>query len=177
MYATEPPEEWREIPSLPEYEASSWGRIRRRPYEAPMPHGGVRTYGGQAWPGVWEPEQRRYIFVYKGKTRRVARVVCEAFHGPPPFKGANTLHADEDSRNNRPGNLSWGTQKENLNAPGYLEGLRQRRRGRPKSKLTDEQVEDIRRRLEAGERQADLARSFGVSASHICNIHNRLVRV
>ena len=36
------------------------------------------------------------------------------------------LHKDENSRNNRPENLMWGTQKENLNAPGFLKYCRGR---------------------------------------------------
>lgn len=31
------------------------------------------------------------------------------------------MHIDENSRNNKPANLAWGTQKENLNAPGFIE--------------------------------------------------------
>jgi hypothetical protein len=31
------------------------------------------------------------------------------------------MHLDENSKNNRPENLAWGTQKENLNAPGFIE--------------------------------------------------------
>ena len=91
-----------------------------------MPNGGVRTYGGKPWPGVWEPAEGRYILMYKGKTYRVARLVCEAFHGPPPLGKPFCLHDDEDSRNNKPGNLLWGTQKENLNAPGFLAYCRSR---------------------------------------------------
>ena len=38
----------------------------------------------------------------------------------------NCLHIDENSANNRPENLKWGTQKENMNAPGYLAYCRSR---------------------------------------------------
>lgn len=77
-------------------------------------------YGGKPWRGAWDNTQRRFTIQYKGKTYRVARLVCEAFHGPPSDAEPNTLHIDEDSRNNRPRNLKWGSQKENLNAPGFL---------------------------------------------------------
>jgi hypothetical protein len=36
------------------------------------------------------------------------------------------MHLDEDSRNNKPENLAWGTQKENLNAPGFVDYCRSR---------------------------------------------------
>jgi hypothetical protein len=36
------------------------------------------------------------------------------------------MHLDENSRNNRPENLAWGTQKENLNAPQFLEYCKNR---------------------------------------------------
>lgn len=111
---------WRVIPSLPTHKASSWGRIRSIPFEGTMPHGGVRVYGGKATFGIWHHDTKRFGFAYKGKNYKVARLVCEAFHGPSPFKGARTLHKDENSKNNIPSNLKWGTQKENLNAPGFI---------------------------------------------------------
>ena len=110
-------EEWRSVPSLPEYEASSAGRIRRIPWEGVMPNGGVRIYGGHPWFGTWERVQRRYIMMYRGRTHRVARLICEAFHGPAPLEDLDTMHLDENSHNNRPDNLAWGTRKENLNFP------------------------------------------------------------
>lgn len=119
-------ETWRTVPSLPEYEASSWGRVRLKTYTASMPNGGTRTYGGVAWYGTWEPIQRRFIFMYNGKTYKVARVVCEAFKGPPPPGQPYCLHRDEDSRNNRPSNLKWGTQKENMNYPGFIAACKAR---------------------------------------------------
>jgi len=30
------------------------------------------------------------------------------------------MHLNENSADNRPENLAWGTQKENLNAPGFI---------------------------------------------------------
>jgi hypothetical protein len=31
------------------------------------------------------------------------------------------MHVNENSADNRATNLAWGTQKENLNAPGFIE--------------------------------------------------------
>ena len=114
------PELWRVIPSVPGYLASNHGRIMRTPYIAQMPHGGDRQYGGQPTRGQWAAKERRYIARLEGATFKVHRLVCEAFHGPAPADKPVCMHMDEDSRNNRPSNLRWGSQKENLNAPGFL---------------------------------------------------------
>jgi hypothetical protein len=113
-------EEWKTVPSLPEYEASSLGQIRRIPYEAEMPRGGFRTYGGKEWKGVWTKDRKRRIVMFNRKTYKVHRLVCEAFNGPSPFQGAVVMHLNENSDDNRPENLAWGTQKQNLNAPGFI---------------------------------------------------------
>lgn len=52
---------------------------------------------------------------------KVHQAVCAAFHGPRPFPQAVVIHIDEDATNNHPGNLKWGTQKENLNSPGFID--------------------------------------------------------
>lgn len=96
------------------------------PYEAAMPHGGTRQYGGEARFGVWSKTDARFITVHKGKTYKVARLICEAFNGPPPFPKAVVMHLDENAANNRPSNLQWGTQKENLNADGFLKYRREK---------------------------------------------------
>jgi hypothetical protein len=88
------------------------------PFIGQMPNGGPKHYGGRARKGQWDGA--RYIFVWKGKTYKVARLVCEAFNGPIPFDRAVCMHLDENARNNVPSNLRWGTQKENLNAPGFI---------------------------------------------------------
>lgn len=118
-------ETWRNIPSLPAYIASSHGRLMRLPHRN-VGTQGQKPYGGTPTTGAWDQRQRRFCIVYQGKTYRVARLICEAFHGPAPSKDAVCMHLDENSRNNRPDNLKWGTQRENLNAPGFLRYCRQR---------------------------------------------------
>lgn len=113
-------EEWRSVPSVEDYEASSLGRIRRKEHCGAMPNGGLRIYGGKPWTSTWDDEQKRFTFQYKGKTYRVARCVCEAFNGPEPFPDAVAMHKDENSRNNRSDNLQWATQEQNLNCPNFL---------------------------------------------------------
>lgn len=116
-------EDWKPIPSLPEYEASSIGRVRRRVYQLSMPNGGKRAYGGKPHFGSARKDKagRRYI-MFRGKNYSVARLVCEAFHGPQPapYPSAVCMHINEDCTDNRAENLAWGSQKENLNAPGFI---------------------------------------------------------
>jgi hypothetical protein len=96
----------------------------RVPFVGEMPNGGRRAYGGEPIVGQWDGN--RYIISHKGRSYKIHRLVCEAFHGPAPFSRAVVMHADENSRNNRPENLKWGTQKENLNAPGFIAYCRSR---------------------------------------------------
>lgn len=112
-------ETWRIVPSAPQFMASNEGRIMVQPYLAEMPHGGFRQYGGQPYFGVWSKIDERFIVIHKGKTYKVARLVCEAFHGECPQDKPVCMHLDENSANNRSDNLSWGSQKENLEAPAH----------------------------------------------------------
>jgi len=100
------------------------------PYLGEMPKGGDRHYGGQPTFGVWNKLDARFIVVLKGHTYKVHQLVCEAFHGKEPIAGAVVMHIDENAANNRADNLSWGTQRENLNAPGFRDYCRDRNMGR-----------------------------------------------
>lgn len=112
-------EVWRGVPSLPGVEASSLGRVRKKPYTVSMPHGGVRTYVGTPTFGVWCKDEERFIYQYNRKSFKVHFAVCEAFHGQRPFPEAVVMHDDENSANNGEANLKWGTQKQNLNYAGF----------------------------------------------------------
>jgi hypothetical protein len=92
--------------------------------EGKMPHGGTRKYKGRPWPGSWDGN--RYVFRFRGRNGKVARAVCEAFHGASPFPQAVVMHMDENARNNTAANLKWGTQKENLNMPKFIAYCRAR---------------------------------------------------
>ena len=119
------------MPGEPLLEASSLGRIRSLPYEVEQPNGGVRVYRmaptfgtiAQPTPGG---SYRRYQITFRRRTKVAARLVCLAFHGPPPSPRHEVMHRDENSLNNRPANLAWGTRRENHNAPGYLAYCRSR---------------------------------------------------
>lgn len=105
-------EEWRDIPGIPHYQASSQGNVRSVDREV------------YSLRGRWE--QRKGVIlsqcVVKGgyrsvKTkvgsRRVHRLVCAAFHGPPPEGKGQVRHKDGDPSNNAPNNLAWCDSSEN----------------------------------------------------------------
>jgi hypothetical protein len=119
---------WKPVPSEPGVMASNWGRILQSPKYAPLPNGGYRTYLPEPRFGqvsratkTASHEYRLVMLWRRGENRqsprKVHQLVCEAFHGPKPFPTAVVIHLDEDAHNNRPENLKWGTQKENLNMP------------------------------------------------------------
>ena len=128
------------MPSLPGVMASSEGRILLPPGYAPLPNGGYRTYlpeprHGQIAKASKKARHEFRLVMVKGKSangrqvpKKVHQLVCEAFHGPKPFPSAVVIHLDEDAHNNRPENLKWGTQKENMNMPG-IKAYHQSRRG------------------------------------------------
>lgn len=113
---------WKPIPSLPGVEASSLGRIR--------------VHAGEPTLGYWDKQHGRYVYhtprINSDKTFRVSKVICEAFHGPAPVDKPICLHEAENSRNNQPDNLKWGTNKENQNYP-LLKQYRQRQHEARKS--------------------------------------------
>jgi hypothetical protein len=116
---------WKPVPSLPGVMASSEGNILLPPGYAPLPNGGYRLYTPKPFKGVVRRAHKMATHRYLGTWVRrygnikIHQAVCEAFHGPKPFPDAVVIHLDEDALNNRPENLKWGTQKENLNMPKF----------------------------------------------------------
>ena len=116
-------EEWRQVPSIPDVEASSHGRIRRKPHIGIMPHGGTRLYKseprfGQITQSTKDARHLYFGMLYYGIGNiKVHFAVCEAFHGPSPDGRRRVRHLNENGLDNRPSNLMWASQKVNLNDP------------------------------------------------------------
>lgn len=117
---------WKIVPSKFGVLASSWGRIKLPLRFSKMPNGGQRTYNPKPTYGVVRYSRKGSAHTYMAIQSKfhgnikIHQAICEAFHGPKPFPAARVLHKDENAHNNRPENLRWGTQKENLNAPGFI---------------------------------------------------------
>lgn len=113
-------ENWKEVPSNPLLEASSLGRVRSKPYETPMPQGrGFKINQLSPTLGITVTIGKNYKrkqIVFRRKTYRVAKLVCEAFLGECP-SNKEISHKDENSLNNCVDNLEYVTHKENCNQP------------------------------------------------------------
>lgn len=123
---------WKSVPSQPEMMASNIGRVRLIERTYNLPNGGQRktnpapSFGRKS---KSNKNARHYFMMYSNRrlgNMKVHRLVCEAFHGPAPFDGAVVIHLDEDATNNHASNLKWGTQKENLNMPNFIEYCKSR---------------------------------------------------
>ena len=127
-------EEWRPIPGLLNYQASSEGRIMRvvgglgaragRIITGSSSKGGAVAYVGAKIPHMLRP---------RGKTQSlrprvpVARLVCTAFHGKPPHPDCVASFRDNNPANLRADNLHWVVWKP-FDRAKYMRGLRARKR-------------------------------------------------
>lgn len=109
---------WYEIPGFSNYCANDKGHILNKKTKN-------FSVGGRAG---------RYLKVsaYKDGSNKpglyyVHDLVCRAFKGPPQNDNLVVLHKDNNRNNNRPSNLSWGTQSENI-LQVYRDGLRYSKR-------------------------------------------------
>lgn len=170
-----PGEEWRDVPGWERYyQVSSEGRLRRLPRRVKSRWPSGRWHSG----GIIGIPSRGYRDVKLTADGRVSRknlhvLVCEAFHGPKPFAGAEVCHGDGDRENNRPDNLRWGSAAENA-ADRALHGSNLDGEKHPGSKLTASDICRIRDCYEPGYGNlTKIAREYGVSATLILNIVRR----
>lgn len=119
---------WRDSPTAVGAQVSNIGRFMVKPYHREMPYGGTRLYGGFPWRGTiaWDASRPRLVTRHRGRTFKLHRLICEAFHGPEPFENADVLHLNGNTLENREDNLRWATRAEVLAQPPVdLEFLKQ----------------------------------------------------
>ncbi len=151
---------WKDIPGYPGYQASSLGRIRSLDREIIRSDGRRRWLKGRNLVGKLT-RTRRYYAVNPGMNRppvEVHRLVALAFIGPCP-EGYEVMHLNGNKLDNRPDNLQYGTHLENMHDI-Y-------RQGGKLSKLTEEDVHQIRFGLCCGYTLKELAEMYHL---HPCNI-------
>ena len=113
------------IPSIPGALAREDGMIKLPEREYKMPNGGTCKITTKWIRGVLTRARKTarcgyYATRYRDRNYKIHRLICEAFHGPQPPDKPIVLHLNENSQDNRPENMRWGTQKENLNFPGFI---------------------------------------------------------
>jgi hypothetical protein len=105
----------------------------------------------------------------KGKTWPVHQVVCLTFHGPRPSPYHEVAHRDGNRRNNHKDNLRWATRSEN-ESDKLAHGTSNRGENNGRCVVRESVVLDVKRAIRDGVRVSVIARSFGLSQSHVSHI-------
>lgn len=126
--ANHPVEEWRPIPRFPDHEASSLGNIRRvtpskRSREIPYLLNPCLNKKGYRYVTLVRPKDEPGVA--RWRPYFVNRLVCAAFHGPPPSPTHHAAHNNGNKTDNSAENLRWATPLEN-GADQYIHGTRMR---------------------------------------------------
>ena len=148
-------EEWREVEGYP-YEVSSLGRVRR---------------GGRVLaPRRHSHGYHRVCFSVGGVSTDayIHRLVCEAFHGPPPYPDHHADHIDGTRDNNHASNLRWLSPSENRKLRNIAKGERS-----GQSKLKEAEVRMILRVSTNTSTDKSLAAKFNVSREQVRDIRLR----
>ena len=146
-------EVWKQHPDFPDHEVSNLGRVRRYLEPFLMSNG----YPHVSLGGV---KKRRYLH----------QMVMEAFVGKRPAGGV-TRHLDGDKKNNKLSNLAYGTHSENM-ADRVKHGGGNRGSRHGMSKLTEEQVREIKGKISLGWRDSYVADQYGISRRLVNMIAN-----
>ncbi len=146
---------------LAEFSHGGKGRLRPVvPRRADLPHGGTGYLGVNV-----------RLANRMSRTVLAHRLVWQYFHGDI-LAGLDPNHENGIKKDNRPGNLTLMTLKENHRHAFEVIKTRVNPNGEnhPAHKLKAAQILEIRRRSTAGERSKDLALEFSVRPSTISGI-------
>ncbi|WP_429499142.1 HNH endonuclease [Robbsia andropogonis] len=157
-------EVWRLIPHWPEYEASTFGRIRRVKATRGTRAGKILKL--RPHDGYWK------VMLRRNATPRMAwvhRLVALTFFGSPLDARMEVCHNDNDGQNNRLENLRWDTRANN-SADRVAARTDIRGEKNPGAVLTEGHVRAVRKMLSQGIRKTLIARQYQVSPSTVGDI-------
>lgn len=167
-------EEWKEIPEYQGiYEASNFGNIRS--LDKTINCNGSKIIRKGKTLSLFQKKSNGYLHVNlyrearKSKSYRVHRLIGITFIGNPPTKKHQINHINGIKYDNRVENLEWCTAKENISHSNKL-GLRGNTA--KERKITWEQVEEIRKKIDENHTQQSIADEYGVSRQLIGYIKN-----
>lgn len=162
-------EVWKDIPGFEGlYQASNKGQIKSLPRTIERCDGIVYRHKGRVLEQCISKRGYPHVVLRRaGKdvSREVHTLIAAAFLGPRCEGDEVIRHLDGDPTNNRIENLSYGTLSQNQLDLYDYRGYHH--------KLTPTDVQDIRRRLRAGDKGRDIAKTYGVSESNISCIKHR----
>jgi len=170
-------EQWRAVPGWDGfYEVSSHGRVRSldryvthkasayRPEQQHFKRGRIlkATLDGFGYPGVhlYRPGEVEAV--------RVHALVASAFIGPRP-EGYTVAHNDGNPANAWASNLRYATFTENF-ADKVKHGTRTGGERHNRAKLSQAQVDEMKRLFAAGKSRKELAPLFDIHYMHVCQI-------
>lgn len=157
--------EWRSIASLPGYEVSEYGHLRRivalLKHSKRYPVGREHSYGlagkGYAFYNVIGKSKRKNVYAHS--------LVAEAFIGPKP-DGMEVAHNDGNKLNCHFSNLRYATSKEN-NFDKIAHGTHNARDKNPMVKLTTNMTNEIKALADIGMSQDAIGKHFSVSQTTV----------
>lgn len=167
------------------YLISSKGRIKSLPRTVTvLPSKGIsfaRKIEGRLLQLRYDKHGYAHVNLFSGaigQTHRVHRLVAEAFI-PNPLQFPVVMHLDDNPSNNCMRNLQWATQRANVHdmvSKGRRKGGGNKQTGSSASqtKLSEDQVIEIRSLLRSGKTQRSIAAQFGVSHVAIWAISKKL---
>lgn len=171
-------EEWRDIPGYEGmYQISSFGRVKSLSRKIVKDFIDGRHAEHISQEIILSPcsarGYKRVILHKNGEGRRflVHRLVAEAFVDNPNCEKI-VNHLDGNKTNNVPENLEWCDYSRNMQH-AFDEGIRGKHENHPRSKFTNAQVLEIRkRRREHGITSTQIAKEYGMSTTNAKDIIN-----
>lgn len=164
-------EEWRSVPGFDGwYDVSNRGEVRSWRTRAKLEHRApkARVLMGRDRNGGYRYVKLSHPVLGK-LTVAIHHLVLAAFDRPRPT-GMVCDHINADPSDNRIENLRWVTAGDNIRHAAALGRMDGRPGGRSHSRLSVEDVREIRRLRGAGAKLQTLADRFGVSISAISRI-------